>query len=151
MKIKLFNFLFLLTILFSFSLSGQSDSTKKRIVEHQGMYNINFMRTDLKDWTQGGESNTNGSLMIREQLKIQSKKATGRHLMQLNYGLNNQAGRTTKTIDNWARWWWTLDVQRQRRLMLPRRLRCHGRHLSARLRSLWTQTRTASVFTTRLS
>ena len=51
----------------------------------------------------------------------------------------------------WARWWWTLDVQRQRRLMLPRRLRCHGWHLSARLRSLWTQTRTASVFTTRLS
>ena len=100
MKIKLFNFLFLLPILFSFSLSGQSDSTKNRIVEHQGMYNINFMRTDLKDWTQGGESNTNGSLMIREQLKIQSKKATGRHLMQLNYGLNNQAGRTTKTIDN---------------------------------------------------
>ena len=100
MKIKLFNFLFLMPILFSFSLSGQSDSTKKRILELQGMYNINFMRTDLKDWTQGGESNTNGSLMIREQLKIQSKKATGRHLMQLNYGLNNQAGRTTKTIDN---------------------------------------------------
>lgn len=85
---------------FAINVSGQADSTKKRVYEHKAMYNVNLMRTDLRNWTQGGESNTNGSLMIREQLKVQSQKATGKHLLQLNYGLNNTKGTTTKTIDN---------------------------------------------------
>ena len=100
MKIKRINVFFVFTIFFSLNLVAQTDTTKKRVYEHKGMYNINFMRTDLNNWTQGGSSNTNASFMIREQLKIKSRKATGRHLLQLNYGLNNQLGQTTTTIDN---------------------------------------------------
>ena len=100
MKIKRINVFLVLGVCFTINLAAQTDTTKNRIFEHKGMYNVNFMRTDLRNWTQGGESNTNASLMVREQLKIQSRKATGRHLLQLNYGLNNQLGRTTKTIDN---------------------------------------------------
>ena len=100
MKIKSIAVFLVFGMCITFNAVAQTDTTKKRVYEHKGMYNINFMRTDLRNWTQGGESNTNASLMVREQLKIQSQKATGRHLLQLNYGLNNQLGRTTKTIDN---------------------------------------------------
>ena len=88
------------SLVFSLGMSAQTDTTKKRVYDHKALYNVNLMRTDFSNWTQGGESNTNASFMIREQLKVQSKKRTANHLIQASYGLNYQNEKTTKTIDN---------------------------------------------------
>ena len=77
-----------------------SDSTKTMEIDRRGLYNFNFMWANLDNWTQGGKSNLNGTVMLREQFKIKTENTTSSHLMMLNYGLNNQDQITSKTIDN---------------------------------------------------
>ncbi|MGY8912808.1 MAG: DUF3078 domain-containing protein [Flavobacteriales bacterium] len=77
-----------------------SDSTKTMEIDRRGLYNFNFMWANLDNWTQGGKSNLNGTVMLREQFKIKTENTTSSHLMMLNYGLNNQDKITSKTIDN---------------------------------------------------
>lgn len=87
-------------LLFSITLAASQDSTgAKRHFSHQGMYNFNGMYTQFDNWVQGGKTNFNTSVLLREQIKIEGVKRTGRHLIQLNYGTNYQDGRWDKTID----------------------------------------------------